>query len=422
LLAGVDMDMVTESFRFDIPELVEAGVIPLEVVDEAARRILRVKFLRGLFDNPYRSSAENEASTHLHPEHLTLAREAARRAIVLLKNENNILPLKTDTHTIAVIGPLADSAADMLGSWAFTGSAKDAISILSGIKAATKARVLYAPGCEINGTQPTDFSQAIETAKQADVVVAVVGESARMSGEAASRLEIGLPGQQEALLKALKATGKPLVVILSNGRPLALPWLAANADAILETWQLGVQAGPAVADVLFGAYNPSGKLAVSFPAAVGQCPIYYNRPSTGRPAADFWFTSKYIDGPVEALYPFGFGLSYTSFAYSDLAVTHEAGKIIISAMIKNSGAMAGEEVAQLYIRDVVASRVRPVKELKGFQKVLLAPGESRKLIFDLPITDLGFYDAEMQYVVEAGQFKVWVGGSSIAGLEGEFWL
>jgi len=422
LLAGVDMDMVTESYRFDIPELVEAGVIPIAVVDKAVRRILRVKFLLGLFDRPYRSNADNESATQLTAEHLAVAREAARRSIVLLKNEGDILPLKDNLQTIAVIGPLADNPQDMLGSWSFTGSAKDVVTILDGIKAASQAEVLYSQGCDLKSDGVADFTHAIEAAQQADVVIAVVGEPAGMSGEAASRMHLGLTGHQEALLEALKGTGKPLVVLLSNGRPLAIPWVAFHADAILETWQLGVQTGTAVADVLFGAYNPSGKLAATFPYSVGQCPIYYNHPSTGRPAGDFYFTSKYNDGPVEPLYPFGFGLSYTTFEYSKLEISPGAEKITISASVKNTGKMAGEEVAQLYIGDVVGSRVRPVKELKGFQKILLAPGESRTVTFALNVSDLGFYDIDMQYVVESGQFKVWVGTNSAEGLEGEFWL
>lgn len=422
LLAGVDMDMVTAAYRHDIPELVEAGVIPMSVVDEAVRRILRVKFLLGLFERPYRSDAETESAALLRPAHLDLAREAARRSIVLLKNEGGLLPLKQAARRIAVIGPLADSPFDMLGSWSFTGSRRDVVTILGGIQCATEAEVLYARGCDIDDKLPADFAQAIEAAGQAEVVIAVVGESAKMSGEAASRMNLGLPGHQEDLLKALKAMGKPLVVVLSNGRPLSIPWIAENADAILETWQLGVQAGPAVADVLFGAYNPSGKLVTSFPYAVGQCPIYYNRTSTGRPATELWFTSKYIDGPVAPLYPFGFGLSYTTFEYADLEVTKAAGRVMVSATVKNTGAVAGEEVAQLYVGDVVGSRVRPIKELKGFQKLLLAPGESRKLTFELKVVDLGFHDVDMQYVVEPGQFKVWVGTNSAEGLAGEFWL
>ncbi|MEI7844963.1 MAG: beta-glucosidase BglX [Chloroflexota bacterium] len=422
LTAGVDMDMVTESYRFDIPELVEAGTLPVEVVNEAVRRILRVKFLLGLFESPYRSSAENESATQLRAEHVVLARESARRAMVLLKNEAAILPLKNDIKTIAVIGPLADSPQDMLGSWSFTGSAGDVVSILAGIRSATSAEVLYAAGCDIDGKKPADFSGAIAAASQADVVIAVVGESARMSGEAASRMDIGLPGHQLALLQALKATEKPLVVLLSNGRPLALPWVAQNADAILETWQLGVQAGHAVADVLFGTFNPSGKLAVTFPFAVGQSPLYYNHLSTGRPAGDFFFTSKYIDGPVGPLYPFGYGLSYTTFDYSELEIISGTDDIVVNITLQNTGTVAGEEVVQLYVCDVTASRVRPVRELKGFQKILLMPGESCQVSFDLWQHSLGFYDENMKYVVEPGKFKLWVGPDSQSGLEGEFWI
>ena len=426
VMAGVDMDMVTESYRYDIPELVKEGTIPEAVVDEAVRRILRIKFLLGLFDHPFRTTPEKEAMSMLLPEHLKAAREVARRSIVLLKNENETLPLKKDGQKIAVVGPLADNAEDMLGSWAFTGQAKDVVTILSGIRSAVgdAAQILYARGCDIEGKQAADFSEALETAGQADVVVAVVGESNMMSGEAASRLELSLPGHQEALLKALHELGKPLVVVLTNGRPLAIPWADQNASAILETWQLGVQAGNAVADVLFGDYNPSGKLAATFPYAVGQCPIYYNHPMTGRPAGAFKFTSKYIDGPTDPLYPFGFGLSYTTFDYTGLEVSPAgvsvAGKITVQATLTNSGDVTGEEVVQLYVGDVVASRVRPVKELKGFQKVALQPGESRKIKFEVEAIDLGFYDEGMSYVVEPGLFKVWVGPNSRDGLEGEF--
>jgi beta-glucosidase len=420
------MDMVTESYRYDIPELVQEGAIPEEVVDEAVRRILRIKFMLGLFDHPFRTTPEKEGRSMLLPEHLKLAREMARRSIVLLKNENKTLPLKKDGRKIAVIGPLADNAEDMLGSWAFTGSAKDVVTILAGIRSAAGdgAQVFYARGCDIDGKEEIDFSEALEAAGKADVVVAVVGESNMMSGEAASRLELNLPGHQEALLKTLHELGKPLVVVLSNGRPLAIPWADQHASAILETWQLGVQAGNAVADVLFGDYNPSGKLAATFPYAVGQCPIYYNRPMTGRPAGAFKFTSKYIDGPTDPLYPFGFGLSYTTFDYTGLEVSPAAvsvaGRITVQATVTNSGEVTGEEVVQLYVGDVVASRVRPVKELKGFHKVALQPGESRRIKFEVEAIDLGFYDEGMSYVVEPGLFKVWLGPNSRDGLEGEF--
>ncbi|MBE0696571.1 MAG: glycoside hydrolase family 3 C-terminal domain-containing protein, partial [Anaerolineaceae bacterium] len=322
--------------------------------------------------------------------------------------------------------PLAADAGNMLGSWSFTGLPKDVVTILAGIQSAVseQSEVLYAPGCTNSAKDPADFSQAVAAASQADVLIAVVGETSAMSGEASSRVDLGLPAPQDDLLEALFATGKPLVVVLINGRPLALPWLAGHAAAILEAWQPGVQAGPAVADVLFGDYNPSAKLAATFPYTAGQVPLYYNHPSTGRPPGDFKFTSKYIDGPVTPLFPFGFGLSYTTFSYADLEITpaevEAEGKLTVSASITNTGMVFGEEVVQLYIADLVASRVRPVRELKGFQKIAIAPGETRRVTFDLPAATLGFFDQEMQYVVEPGQFKVWVGPNSHEGLAGEF--
>lgn len=422
LMAGVDMDMVTESYRYDIPELVEAGILPIQYVDDAVRRILRVKFLLGLFENPYRSNAQQENDTQLQPGHLELARDAGRRSIVLLKNDGNILPLRKAEKRLAVFGPLADSAENMLGSWSFTAQAQDVVTILDGIKSAAGAEILYALGCDAEGKQKHDRDAVLEVAGQAEILIAVVGETAMMSGEAACRMNLDLPGDQVELLKTLKSTGKPLVVVLSNGRPLAIPWVAENADAILETWQLGVQAGPAIADVLFGEYNPAGKLAATFPYSVGQIPIYYNQPSTGRPAGDFWFTSKYLDGPVEPLYPFGFGLSYTSFEFSQLVINCEDSQVKISAIVKNSGSIAGEEVVQLYIGDVVASRVRPVKALKGFQKIKLQPGEELRVDFNVNIKDLGFFNSKMEYVVEPGKFSAWVGPDSVKGLNGEFFL
>jgi beta-glucosidase len=424
LLAGVDMDMVTESYRYDVPELVQAGLLPIEVVDEAVRRILRLKFNLGLFEAPYRSTAEKEAAVLLHRDHLETARQAARRSIVLLKNEGQALPLKKELKKIAVIGPLADDKGAMLGSWAFTGSPEDVVTPLAGLRAACQAEILFAPGCSASGKEAEDFAPALALAQQAEVVIAIVGETPGMSGEAGSRLELGLPGNQHALLQALHTTGKPLVVVLISGRPLALPWVAQNAAALLAAWQLGSQAGNALADVLLGAYNPSGKLAATFPYAVGQAPLYYNHPSTGRPAGDFRFTSKYIDGPSEPLYPFGFGLSYTTFEYTDLAVTplqaSTTGKVTVSAHVTNTGERAGEEIVQLYTADLVASRVRPVKELKGFQKIALQPGESRLVSFELPIADLGFYTEDLRYTVEPGAFRVWIGPSSAEGLAGEF--
>lgn len=431
LLAGVDMDMVTESYRFDIPELVEAGALPIEVVDEAVRRILRVKFWLGLFDHPYRTTPEKEAAAMLTPEHLAAARDTGRRSMVLLKNEGGILPLSSSQKKIAVIGPLAENPQAMLGSWSFTGSPRDVVTILAGIQAAAGGdfEVDHTPGCTVPGKVPADFQPANflparKLANWADVVVAVVGETSAMSGEASSRMELGLPAPQEDLLKALHAAGKPLVVVLVSGRPLALPWVQQNAAAVIQAWQPGVQAGNALADVLFGRYNPSAKLAVTVPYAVGQVPLYYNHPSTGRPATDFKFTSKYIDGPVAPLYPFGFGLSYTTFAYSDLTIAPlevaATGKIYACVTLTNTGGRPGEEVVQLYTSDVVASRVRPVRELKGFVKVALSAGESRRVCFELDAADLGFYDENMQCTVEPGNFKLWIGPSSVEGLEGEF--
>ncbi len=432
ILAGIDMDMVTQSYRSYIPELVQEGIVSLKVVNEAVRRVLRIKFMLGLFENPYRTTPARENEVILQPEHIQLAREAARRAIVLLKNgvdndaSSRPLPLAKSIKKIAVIGPLANNAAEMLGSWAFTGHPQDAVSILAGIQASTGAgaEVVYARGCEANKAGPEDFTEAVAAAQQAEIVIAVVGETSIMSGEASSRMGLGLPGNQEQLLRAIHQTGKPLVVVLVNGRPLAIPWVAEHASAILEAWQLGIQAGHAVADVLFGDYNPSGKLAVTFPYAVGQVPIYYNHPPTGRPANDFKFSSKYIDGPVEPLYPFGYGLSYTQFKYTDLEISpanvSPGDTLTICARIANTGAVPGEEIAQLYVADMVASRVRPVKELKGFHKVRLEPGESKKIIFKLPVAELGFYGENMQYVVEPGTFKVWVGPNSNEGLVNDF--
>lgn len=314
----------------------------------------------------------------------------------------------------------------MLGTWAITGNEEDVVTVLSGITSAVEkgTEIVYDKGCEVIGDDGTDFSSAVQLATESDVIIAVVGENADMSGEASSRMDLNLPGRQEELLKALHQTGKPVIVILINGRPLSIPWAAENVAAIVEAWQLGIQTGSAVADVLFGDYNPSGKLVATFPYSVGQVPIYYNHPRTGRPASKIKFTSKYIDGPHQPLYPFGFGLSYTTFNYDNLVVNSpeltKDSLATISVDVTNTGKQAGEEVVQLYISDLVASRVRPVKELKGFKKVNLQPGERQTVIIDLDINSLGFYNEAMEYVVEPGLFKVCVGPNSQEGLEGEF--
>lgn len=426
LLAGLDMDMSQGTYREDLPEQVTDGAIPEIALDEAVRRVLRVKFLLGLFDNPYRTNKEKEESTILCKEHIETAREMARRSIVLLKNENNTLPLKKDLKKIAVIGPLADNAEDMLGSWAVVGRPEDAVTVLSGIKAAvcSETDILYSKGCEITADKNADFKDAVEAARQSDVVIAVVGESSSMSGEASSRMDLTIPGKQEELLRALRETGKPLVVVLINGRPLSIPWISENVDALVEAWQLGIQSGNAIADVLFGDYNPSGKLVATFPYSVGQVPLYYNHPMTGRPAGKMKFTSKYIDGPMEPLYPFGFGLSYTTFSYNNLFLSslevEKDEKVVISIDVTNTGNLPGEEIVQLYVQDVVGSKVRPVKELKGFKKILLQPGQCETVKLELNISELGFHDGNMEYIVEPGLFKVYVGPNSKEGIEAEF--
>lgn len=428
LLAGLEMDMSQGTYKEDLPEQINNGTISVEVLDEAVRRVLRVKFHLGLFDNPYRTNKDNEEQVILAPEHIQVAREMARRSIVLLKNEDNILPLKKNLKKIAVIGPLADNKKELLGTWAITGNEEDVVTVLSGITSAVEkeTEIVYTKGCEVIGDENVDFNSAVQIAGESDVIIAVVGENADMSGEASSRLDLNLPGKQEDLLKALHQTGKPVIVILINGRPLSIPWAAENVSAIVEAWQLGIESGNAIADILFGDYNPSGKLVATFPYSVGQVPIYYNHPRTGRPASKVKFTSKYIDGPHEPLYPFGFGLSYTTFKYDSLVietpeVTKES-KVTISVEVINTGIRTGEEIVQLYVADVVASRVRPIKELKGFKKILLQPGERKTVTFELGVNNLGFYNETMEYIVEPGLFKVYVGPSSQDGLEGEFTL
>lgn len=423
--SGLDMDMSHGTFREDLPEQFNAKKISEEVLNEAVRRVLRVKFLMGLFDNPYRTDKEKEEKTILCSEHIKAAREVARRSIVLLKNENNTLPLKKDLKKIAVVGPLADSAEDMLGTWAIVGRSEDAVPVVDGIKSAvsSETEVVYSKGCDLDGDKEY-FEDAIEATSGSDVIIAVVGESVSMSGEAASRIDLTLPGRQEELLKELRKTGKPLVVVLINGRPLSIPWVSESATSIVEAWQLGIQSGNALADVLFGDYNPSGKLVSTFPNSVGQVPVYYNHPMTGRPAGQIKFTSKYIDGPHEPLYPFGFGLSYTTFNYESLVLSSNEvlkdGKLTVSVNVTNTGSKFGEEIVQLYVTDVVGSRVRPIKELKGFKKVSLNPGQCKTVSIDVNISELGFHDENMNYVVEPGLFKVCVGPNSKEGLDGEF--
>ncbi|MDB5270015.1 MAG: glycosyl hydrolase [Hymenobacter sp.] len=440
LNAGIDQDMVGEEFLKYTAKNIQSGAVSKAQLDAACRRILEAKYKLGLFTDPYRKvSAERATSTLMKPEFIAAARDIARRSMVLLKNERNALPLKK-TGSIALIGPLANRQRDVIGSWSGAGDWKQAVSVEQGLRAAAPGlKITYAKGANIaddqqmldrlqahGGELELDkrssedmIKEAVQVAQSADVVVAVVGESQGMTGEAAARADIGLPGQQLALLKALKATGKPLVLVLMNGRPLALPWENQNADAILETWFAGTQAGNAIADVLFGDYNPSGKITASFPVTVGQEPIYYNHKNTGRPYGGVKldkYKSRYLDAPNDPLYPFGFGLSYTSFTYGKPTVSKAtigpAETLTVSVSVQNTGQMDGEEVAQLYLRDLVGSISRPVSELKGFQKVMLKKGESKTLTFRLAPDALKFYNNDLKFAAEPGDFQVMVGGNS----------
>jgi beta-glucosidase len=428
LNAGVDMDMEARAFVNNIPDLVKQNKVLIKDVDEAIRRILRIKFELGLFDNPYKyCNLESEKTNILSKENKEAALDVARKSIVLLKNIDNILPLKKDVKSIAVIGPLADSKRDPLGCWSALGNANDVVTLIEGIKNKIPAtsKILYAKGCDILGDSKEGFGEAIETAKKSDVIVLALGEEGRMSGEAQSRSSLNLPGVQEDLVKEIFKTGKPVVVVLMNGRPLSIPWIAENIPSILEAWFLGIQSGNAIADVLFGDYNPSGKLPATFPRTVGQVPIYYNHKSTGRPGnSTFGFNSKYNDLPITPLFPFGFGLSYTKFEYGKIKLSTEQispnGKLTVSIDIKNSGNYDGEEVVQLYIRDDVASVTRPVKELKGFKKIFVKKGETKTVEFQIGKEQLAFYDRDMKWTVEPGTFRVYVGTNSVDVKEASF--
>jgi beta-glucosidase len=417
LSAGVDMEMVSRLYNQHGAELLRSGQLSQATIDEAVRRILRIKFRLGLFERPY-ADESRERSVILSPANVAAAREIAARSVVLLKNERETLPVSKSVRSIAVIGPLADDQLDLLGSWSGDGHAADAVTLLAGIKAkASAAKINYAKGCDIDSDSTEGFDEAVRAVRESDVVIVAVGESAAMSGEASSRSSLDLPGRQLDLLKALQATGKPLVVVLMNGRPLTINWLAENSPAILETWFAGSQAGNAIADVLFGDVNPGGKLPVTFPRSVGQEPLYYNHMNTGRPPdANNKYTSKYLDVSWTPLFPFGYGLSYTHFRLSNLQTSapriRSDGRLNVSVEVENVGSRTGDEVVQLYIRDVAASVTQPVKELKGFQRVTLRAGGKRRLEFTLTAEHLGFYNREMRFVVEPGEFKVMVGTSS----------
>jgi beta-glucosidase len=442
LKAGTDMDMVGEGFLTTLKKSLDEGKITREEIDLACRRVLEAKYKLGLFSDPYRYMNPQRSKTEvLTPENLKAAREIALRSMVLLKNDRQILPLKK-AGTIAVIGPLGNSKPDMIGTWAFMGGQDKVSTVVDGLKnmGGNSVKVLYARGSELTDNpvllknnspfqmpgqkkqEPAVSSEqllkeALQVAAQSDVIVAVLGEPAAWSGEAASMADIGIQKVQQDLLKALLETGKPLVLVLVNGRPLTLVWENSNVSAILEAWAGGSEAGNAVAGILFGDYNPSGKLTATFPMSVGQIPLYYNHKNTGRPYdANNKFTSKYLDIPNDPLYPFGYGLSYTTFDYSDVRVskTQLRGieKLTASVTLTNTGKVAGEEVVQLYIQDPVASVSRPVKELKNFRKIMLQPGEKKDLSFEISSADLMFYDSNLKYDWEAGDFIIYIGGNS----------
>ena len=407
LQAGVDMDMEGRIYVDSLAPLVRANRVPMALVDSAVRRVLRAK----------------ARVTELRPappnavEARTLARRIAGEAIVLLKNERGELPLARGDRPIAVIGPLADNRLEPLGPWHAQGRAEDVVSVLAALRSRVPAgEVLYAQGCGIEDTSTAGFAGAVAAARRAKVAIMVLGERHDMSGEAASRADLGLPGVQQRLLEAVHATGTPVVLVLMNGRPLILEWAAERVPAIVETWFLGVEAGPAVADVLFGDVNPSGRLPVTIPRSVGQIPLYYNHKNTGRPPSAERFTSKYLDVPVTPRYPFGYGLSYTTFAYRDLklgaARIGPRDTLRVSVTVANTGTREGTEVVQLYVRDEVGSTTRPVRELKGFRRVTLKPGESRTVELRLAAPDLT--------VLEAGTFRLYVGPNSAEGLDARF--
>jgi beta-glucosidase len=433
--AGSDMDMESRAYIEHLAQAVKDKSVPEAYVDDAVRRVLRLKFRLGLFDDPYRyCDEEREKRLLLSPAFLDVARDAGRKSIVLLKNEGSLLPLNKDIRRIAVIGPLAADKDTPLGSWRGRAETGSAVSLLEGIQAAVGAgtEVIYAQGVAltvgarnflqeitINQTDKSGFSEAIAAARRADVVVLAIGEDCWQTGEGRSQSDIGLSGLQEELFNEVSRINKNVVVALMNGRPLAVENLAAKAPAILETWHLGSQAGHAIADVLFGDYNPSGKLPVSFPRNTGQAPIYYNHKPTGRganPGNNSVFWSHYTDVPNTPLYPFGYGLSYTTFAYSDLELSAKeitaSEKLTVRLTLTNTGKAAGTETVQLYVQDVVGSVTRPVKELKGFERVSLAPGESKQVTFTISTKDLAFYTAARKWEAEPGAFKVFVGTNS----------
>jgi beta-glucosidase len=422
IIAGSDMDMESNAYRKSLSQLVKDGKVSEALIDDAVKRILKKKFELGLFEDPYRfSDTQREKEVLSDKKHLAIARDAGAKSIVLLKNKQSLLPLNRNYKTIAVIGPLGKSKKDMLGNWVvFPNDTAAVVSVWDGLQnRKEKTRFIYAKGCDITGTSTAGFAQAVAAAKQADLVIFATGESGDMTGEARSRADIHIPGKQEELFKAIKATGKPVVALVMGGRPLIFDAVADEADAVLFTWWLGTEAGNAIADVLYGDYNPSGKLPISFPRSIGQIPVSYNAYSTGRPVKDpknIHYRSAYIDESNLPRFAFGYGLSYTTFEYSALEVDKKTFKknetVTVKFRLSNTGKKSGAEVVQLYIWDKVASIARPMKELKGFQKVSLNAGESRTLHFVIDKDALSFYDSDLKFDAEPGEFEIMIGGSS----------
>ena len=417
--AGVDMNMTDGLYNRCLEKLVRENRIDMNEIDASVERILRAKYALGLFEDPYRFLDNQRESREVRSASaMALARKAAASSMVLLKNANALLPLSKQTKRIALVGPLANNRAEVMGSWKARGEDKDVVTVLEGIKnkLGSGTEVNYVQGCDFLDPSTSEFSAALEAAKQSDVVIAVVGEKALMSGESRSRAVLRLPGKQEALLDTLRKAGKPLVVVLMNGRPLCLESVDKQADAMLEAWFPGTQCGNAVADVLFGDIVPAAKLTASFPLTEGQIPNNYNYKRSGRPGdMPYSSTVRHIDVPNRNLYPFGYGLSYTTFSYGKMqcpTAFDDKGFLPVSVDVTNTGNYDGEEIVQLYVADKVASMVRPIKELKGFQKVFIPKGQTKRVEFKLNVKDLGFWNSLMQYVVEPGTFEIMVGTNS----------
>jgi beta-glucosidase len=442
LMAGIDMDMVGEGFLTTLKKSLQEGKVTASQIDAACRRILEAKYKLGLFDNPYKYCDEKRAATEIFTDaNRKIARKIAAESFVLFKNQGNVLPLKK-SGTIALIGPLADATENMTGTWSVAADFSKSVSVINGLKDAvgSNAKILYAKGSNLTEDAAYEeratmfgktlhrdarpaaeiLQEALAVANQSDVIVAALGESAEMTGEASSRTEIGIPDIQKDLLKALLKTGKPVVLVLFTGRPLTLTWENENVPAILNVWFGGSEAGSAIADVLFGDVNPSGKLSTTFPQNVGQIPLYYNHKNTGRPLPEGkWFQkfrSNYLDVSNDPLYPFGYGLSFTTFTYGDIKLSSTALKgnqaLNASVTVTNSGTRDGKETVQLYIHDIIGSSTRPVKELKGFQKIELKAGETKTVNFKITPEDLKFYNYDLKYEWEAGDFEIMIGGNS----------